>query len=681
MKLKLQNWGILTGEWEFGPNVLIVGGHESGKSTLLAATQFALLGSVPSVGKDAMARFIGPKGDVATVELTLDDGIAITRTLSVPGKKPTVKTSCWTGERRLIDKVADGFIGARGYRSHFLDMGLLKQMRGDERRQALMSLLPTDPVDAVDSVIAAGEAYIAAEKGLVGWADADEDERKKLWWTLSQGLRQKWDSVCDELRADIESGLAKVSSIATELEQEKRTREQVAKDASSRQEVSSENLALVDQLPSMQAELVTLRQRVADAKSRLAAADSARRESELIEHRKQQIAAAIPALQEKLGTRPTLEKELAQVEQELSVLKAARPSVSNITQELQSVMAELGDAERRRTDALAKAQAAFTEYQQLEAGGAPPCPYIGACNGDLTAYTAENAAKKEKLKALQKSLRVVCESAKEAVAKATSRMEALQVQIRDGQAKESEWHSAVGVAQAKAADLKSKMASLDEAGHQLRSLQEEAARLASVPPPVHIPETEDEAVMSSCVPKIERLEEQVAKGRSASAMVQTISNVTKADDFARPIAMWKGTHKAMLAALSDWQRREVEPHAGRLSACLNDLGVKGTVEIVSEGKTFDIRIRQGSALLTLDALSGSAWLRFCVAVQASMLSDDAHILTMEGAEMGPSCLGKVLEWAKKQAWVMFAISTWVEPKNVHGWSIVKMAEVGDGDVQ
>ena len=140
MKLKLTNWKNLSGEYEIGPQTLLTGPNGTGKTAILDAIQFALLGCIPRLGNSAATAQAYMSANKAEVALETDKG-AIIRSLKVTKDdkfKSAVKFGKYTGP--AASAMIEENLNPQAW---LLDLRVFQAMSpGEQRKMLIASLAP-----------------------------------------------------------------------------------------------------------------------------------------------------------------------------------------------------------------------------------------------------------------------------------------------------------------------------------------------------------------------------------------------------------------------------------------------------------------------------------------------------------------------------------------------------------
>jgi hypothetical protein len=146
MHLQIRGFGAHDLDIDLEPQVLLTGANGVGKSTILNALRFAILGAIPALGRTAAATATFLRGREMSVRLTIDTDHWISRTLRRKAKggfETECRASWISGTRNEEHEAAvlDMFGGSADEIAECLDLNELLHLTPEKRAARLQALL------------------------------------------------------------------------------------------------------------------------------------------------------------------------------------------------------------------------------------------------------------------------------------------------------------------------------------------------------------------------------------------------------------------------------------------------------------------------------------------------------------------------------------------------------------
>lgn len=212
---------------ELGERTLLAGPCGSGKSSVLDAIRWTILGYVPSYGKTRAATAALMRGREMAATLTLDDGRTVTRELR-RGKNDSLAQSVrcsWVGEKATSDEheaAALALVGGDAERAaELLDVRQLLADTGPRRTASLQRLLAAGEMDARERLQIVAEQTVRRLTGTEDRGDLTLAVLIPLVPGSGQdgaphsGVRAILKGTQDELRASLADGAGSAKAWAT----------------------------------------------------------------------------------------------------------------------------------------------------------------------------------------------------------------------------------------------------------------------------------------------------------------------------------------------------------------------------------------------------------------------------------------------------------------------------------
>ena len=657
MRITLKNFCGVTGEWELGNKGLIVGHNAAGKTTILHAIQFIMLGYVPSIGKNAAAirRLLAGSAPASVKWTNITDAgrVEITREIKATDKGASVTTFAFDGNRRLTKEAATGWIASVAPDVLFLDFGALRSLTGAARKQALMNLLGSDGAE---------ERQVAIYNGIMG-----ETKTPALYCALLPAAAQKvaLDVLTTAKTRDPDALMERIREL--------KCASVTAYDAAGQAvaglaaQVTDEAIALAHRLPELTDDVARRRALIADKRATAGAAERAAQNRANIERAIVDLGERIKAQEDKAGT---LTQAQAAVDAATQALASSTDSSGGVATEqaevlrckvgLDNLAREDKPLEKKQSDIVATGKATKEFLAAVDAGTPPECPIggqtcpvtltCGKCGDKAPGLLADYyATMRTKLAADRDEWKRIAAQRKllaDAMAALQVELAAAETRLNDRIAQSTQAVREHEQRKAKLAAAKAELAAAQAAAQTKanaeRDLAQRQAELKALPQVTVASEEETEAMKVALAAAEANLSDAVSAAAAVDAMHSPLQ-----DDAGKVKAFWAEVLDKATAANLAWYQALCGTFLDDMSESLAALGV------VKDGVPGKAYIDLGADRLALgvdfngvrvdaELLSGSEFTRFAWAVATA--SQDRALVLGELETMADSTMEIAFRW-------------------------------------
>ncbi len=653
MRITLKNFCGVTGEWDLGNKGLIVGHNAAGKTTILHAIQFVLLGYVPSIGKNAAAlRRLLAGAEPASVKWTnqTDAGtVEITRELKATDKGASVSTYAFDGQRRLIKEAANGWIASVAPDILFLDFGVLRGLKGAERKQALMNLLGSDGTGEERQVAIYNAIMGEFKSPAVLCALLPSADQKVALDVITTAKTRDPDALLERIR-ELKCASVTAYDMAGQTV------------ASLAAQVTDDAIALAHRLPELTDDAARRRALLADKKASNLSAEKAAQSRASIERAIEELEARIKSHAEKASTLTQAQAAVDSATQALASSSDSSGSVATEQAEVSRCKAELSrlESEDKTIEAaqakIVSAGKSASDFLAAIKAGKPPvcpiggmpcptvitCPECGKQNPGLLAdyyeiMEAGLASSRKEWSALAAKRKPIAAS----IANVRSELAGAEARLNDRIAKSTEivreHEQRKARLSAAKAELTAVQSSVQAKANAERDLAQRRAELAALPNVTVASEEETEAMKAA----LAKVEADLAEAIKAKAAVDAMHSPIQ-EEAGKVKAFWTEANDKAIAANLAWYQALCGSFLESMTESLNALGVSGKAYIDLGADRLALGVDRDGVKVDAELLSGSEFTRFAWAVATA--SQDRVLVLGELETMSDATMEVAFKW-------------------------------------
>lgn len=670
---------------DMGKACLLQGDNGSGKSTTVAALHFATMGVVPAIrmskdGKQDAGRLLKIMDDGAEALVGFDDVRTTGRRLEATNKKARIVALEGDSSGNVVaeGEPATAAVDAVDVDVVFADFRQLVGVAEKDRASVLAQYLP-QPDDK-----SLRKWALAAAFGFVKDALKPPKKRKGVTpdpvWSVDSAKFRALKAEVDALVAA--NGAEEAFGIMRRLFTESRTMDDVVdalrKSANEYETERRKAIAavekgtetsvddeLVESLDELQRDVDALREeRAAFNRNKMQLESDGRRERALVDEidrlqaRRQKIVAEYGS-EERVRSSygAELNKTAAELDDVIKSQPVGAPDDALLRQSLSELSASV-DALKLRGKTL------HESWKQAKTG---LCPIMGTvCTSDLSNFVANSHAE---LTVLSEDLtaRLVDMTAaqKEVDAIAQKRNEfAEQIkrwerERRDAEANHDSARHALDAAERTVAELPE----IDERLSQAQS------DLDALPPLAETSTFDEDSLRAS--------ETLLRRANEAKARRDVLGDVD-VDALATAAALLKAAHKGALVGRAACLQNQTTPVVDAVNAALRSFGLDGDFVLDVSAGALAFGLQRGDTYVDAEALSGGEVIMFGAAVLAGLptpqrAANQLRLLTIEGAELSPKWLAKLLDGINLDAFDAVVVASCQRPASVPvNWTVVTL---------
>ncbi len=648
MELILTNFRGLSGSWNLGPLTLVVGGHASGKTTLLEAFQVALYGHVPRLGKghEALAKLMVNAETPAKVELRVStakgETLTITRMIAVKKTAPTVSTFVRNSRGETFeDKAATTYLERLNPQTWVCDFHEFVALPPAERKRALVELIP-----GADDESEARAEIIKKIYKLADQLKLPEGETPKA------RITERLPALTAMLNFPDDIAPAKMISMLRDLKNNAETKRRKAETTAgevSRKAADPEGLLLLAKLPDIEMNLGTVRKAIAAEEMASTMFESDRRQRAILEARRTTLQDQLKATIKEASNLANSEAVFHLAQAEVNKHLLSKPSLEEV-----SWAKEQAELDAARAKAASLKQKAIDLAAQHRTRSAEPdtCPHCGQALPE--AKLAERQAYLDSLLDDLAQIKVEFPSLNARIAELDAHCRSEAARAAAAQATAHTWSDAHRVLEENLSKARSAWCDASRARESMPKMQ---AEIETIEAELRKPAPAQPGVERLADLRAEetRLAGDAAKARDAEAIMR-VAKAQAGQQKQETADLLAKIHDGALAAYLEWAQAKVAPLVAAMTADLAELGVRG--EPVVDIASLVLGLRRGNDIVDMATLSASEALRFAFALLGNAsLQDGRRVITAEVAELLADTLQSVLAWLARKGYDQVMLGT------------------------